>query len=890
MKDKYIPGSGPLGAQIMVLHESPSLKEVSAGRLLENPDVASVLREAGLNIRNCFQSFVSKYYVPPNPKKGRKIPFEVRAKKYHESDTFMSEQVDDLQKEVNQLKPNLILALGGTALWALTGRSGKKNGITQNRGSILLGMGVKCIATYNPAQLSWQSETSPEFIGYWNRAIMVCDIKRAIAQSQFREIIRPHRILEVAKSYEHFRSFYERYKDNYLVSVDIESGGNCVPICVGLAFNKTHGMTLPLWNTNGISTIPDIELVHCWILLAHILETHGIIGQNFRGYDTDKLRMLGFRTRKLIHDVMMKVYAINPELPVGLAFNTSVYTEEPFYKDDGMYHGSINDLLMGCARDSCVTYEVHENTESDLIEIGQKKFYENFLMKLPDVYNDIQNQGFRIDTTERDMLLRKYIEWDEKCRYELFKLTGTEINVSSPKQIEILLFENYKLPRKPGTGEEYITELLNSPKVKDTTHRRVLELILENRRVKKSIQTYMMALPDYDGRMRTTYFLCLNTGRTSTGQQDPPIRPEIEVVDENGKKKEKVIGTAFQTMTKHGDVGADIRGMYVPDTHHIEFIYDKPILVEEEEVFIQADSAQAEARVIFLLADDEQALIDIDNRDYHALTASWFFGGTEDDYSKKKLGYEHPIRFVGKTLRHAGHLGAGKKRAAIAVNTDARKFKIPIIVTEAITERALIIFHTKQPRIQKVFQFQVIECLKRDKSLTAGLPYGIDSNVGGRRVFYERWGEELFRQAFSYIPQRSISDNTKAALIRIKEYIPSIKCVMESHDGLLFSIPLSKVPEYSGIIKREMERPIDFSNCSLPRRELSIPCEIEIGKNYRDLSKFKDVPIIGEMPTVRQQSVTEKFSIIDLPRDTRKDNDIYYHTVEKKVNRSFYVD
>jgi hypothetical protein len=572
MKEKYIPGSGPIGANILVVHESPSLKDVAAGRMTDNMEIVSVFKDAGINIHNCFQTYVSKYYVLPNPKKGKKIPFAVRAKKYHESETFLDDQISDLQREVNQLKPNIIIGLGGTPLWALTGNGGKNNGIGEWRGSIVLGMGRKCINTYNPAQLSWQSETTPEFQGYWNRAIMVCDLKRALKQSDFPEIQRPYRFLEVASSYEHLARFYERYKHCLDVSVDIESGGNCVPVCIGLAFNKTHGMTVPLWNVNHISSIPDKELVQMWMLVAQILENHNIIGQNFRGYDTDKLKMLGFRTPKLKDDVMMKVFAINPELPVGLAFNTSIYTEEPYYKNDGMYHGKVIDLLIGCARDSCVTYEINEVAEVDLNEIGQQDFYRNFLMRLPGAYNSVQNQGFRVDPEERDKLLRKYIEWDERCRYELFKLVGTEVNVSSPKQIAILLFENFKLPYKPGTGEEYITELLNSPKVKDDTHRRVLELILEGRRVKKSISTYMMALPDYDGRMKTTYFLCLNTGRTSTGQQDPPIRPEIPVIDENGKKKDKVLGIAFQTMTKHGDVGADIRGMYVPDNSHIEVI------------------------------------------------------------------------------------------------------------------------------------------------------------------------------------------------------------------------------------------------------------------------------------------------------------------------------
>ncbi len=256
-------------------------------------------------------------------------------------------------------------------------------------------------------------------------------------------------------------------------------------------------------------------------------------------------------------------------------------------------------------------------------------------------------------------------------------------------------------------------------------------------------------------------------------------------------------------------------------------------------IFLQADSAQAEARVVFLLANDEQALSDIDTHDYHALTASWFFGGKEEDYSKKVLGYESPIRFAGKTLRHAGHLGAGKRRASIELNTQAMKYKIPIKITEQTAERALKIFHMKQPKIQQVFQYEIIESLKKNRRLIASVPYGIDARIGGIRTFYERYGDELFRQAFSYIPQRAITDNTKATALRVKKIIPQIKIVLESHDSLLFAIPQINLDEWALIIKEQMEKPIDFSNCSLPRRSLSIPCEIETGPNYWNLSKFR---------------------------------------------------
>lgn len=308
------------------------------------------------------------------------------------------------------------------------------------------------------------------------------------------------------------------------------------------------------------------------------------------------------------------------------------------------------------------------------------------------------------------------------------------------------------------------------------------------------------------------------------------------------------------------------------------------------EVFVQADSSQAEARVVFLLANDEQALKDIDEHDYHALTASWFFGGTESDYSKKVLGYEHPIRFAGKTLRHAGHLGAGKARATIELNTQARKYKVPITITQAESDRALKIFHRKQPKIQSVFQAGVVNALQKSRTLVAGMPFGFDCNIGGRRTFYERWGDELNRMAFSYIPQRSVSDNTKAAGIRILKIIEDIKIIMESHDALLFSFDDKYLDAYCPIIRKEMERPISFENCSLPRRMLKIPCDIEIGYNYQELSKYKQIRAesVQETELVVEKTLTDEF-MANVPEDSYLDR-VRAEAEEWKIQKKFIVD
>ena len=117
-------------------------------------------------------------------------------------------------------------------------------------------------------------------------------------------------------------------------------------------------------------------------------------------------------------------------------------------------------------------------------------------------------------------------------------------------------------------------------------------------KLKKHSQTYLYSPTDFDGRMRTSYFICLETGRSSTQQQNPPIRPTVEY-DGYGKKvkklkKQQSRGMAFQTITKHGDIGADIRRILVVDDGH---------------VFIQVDSSQAEARIVTHLADDKDRLL-----------------------------------------------------------------------------------------------------------------------------------------------------------------------------------------------------------------------------------------------------------------------------------------
>ena len=819
--NQYVPGKGSSNPKIVFITDAPQREDVAPGYTLAGSAgkfFDRMLSDVGLNRNDVWITSITKTPIPLELG-DKKIPFQTRAQSVGVDIELC---ISRLREEIKVLNPNIIVPLGGAALFNICG----KTRISAHRGSKMLAFGYKAIPTYKPDDVLFQRG---DVRGYWNKALVNLDLKKIARESKTKELVLPNRNLHVVRSSYEFYDFIERNRNSNYPAIDIEAR-NCVPICVGISFNPSSGITVPLWNTRGISSIRDSDIVNLWKLLAEFLANHDVIGQNF-GYDRDKLKRLGFIIRMLYSDTMLKAFVINPELPKNLAYLTSIYTDEPYYKDEGMYEGEINDLLIGCARDACVTKEVDIAQDADLDELGLRDYYQNFVMMLHEPYARMENTGIKTSEELHKEILYKYIEWDERLRHQLYQLTGEYVNTGSPKQVEDLLYNKLLIPARKGTGEEVLTQLLNNT-VKDPIKAKVIELILEDRRVKKTISSYLYAPRDFDGRHRTSYYLCLKTGRSATQQLEPPIRPLVHSKDELGKKIKSAIGLAFQTITKHGDIGPEFRKILIPDDGYI---------------FMSVDSAQAEARVIFLLAEDYEALELIDTHDYHALTASWFVGGTEEDWSKKVLGYEHPNRFLGKTLRHAGHLGASKKRAAIETNTQARKFNINIRVSEAQAERALNTFHAKQPKIKQVFQHGIRECIARTRRLIAPVPYGINAKIGGIRIFFERESEDLYREAFSYIPQRTVSENTKAAAIRIVGNnergiigrAPWMQLLIEAHDGLLFQVPIERKYEAAKILKEEMEVPIDFSTCSLQRGILKIPAEVEEGMNYFDLRKFK---------------------------------------------------
>jgi DNA polymerase-1 len=461
-----------------------------------------------------------------------------------------------------------------------------------------------------------------------------------------------------------------------------------------------------------------------------------------------------------------------------------------------------------------VTYEVYERELAELKERKLDEFFFERQMPLHQFYYDLEKRGILRDDAVQRRLLAKYTEQSANLETKLESMVGVKVNVQSPKQVSKLLFGDLGLPPRKGTDEKTLDALCRNA-TKDPLKKAVIENILETRKVKKTIGTYVNARPHPDGRLRTSYRICLETGRTSTTVLKPPVTTEQ-------------FGLAFQTITKHSEVGEDLREMFVPDPGC---------------VFLEPDLSQAEARIVAALARDQKLLKMFDYQvDIHRVTAAWVEDTAPDGLLQSffnappelsKLWAEQINEFLkgiisersrqlGKKFRHAGHYDMGKREASLQAQ-----------ISEWRAGKILDKFHRSNPNIRGVFHHEIREYLRdHDRRLT--------NPFGRERQFFNRWGDELFKEAYANIPQGTVSDHLKFAMLRIERRCPGLAILQESHDSFLAQCTPDRVDLFTRVIIEELERPIDMSKCSLPRDPIVIPCEIKMGeKNWREMKRIR---------------------------------------------------
>lgn len=178
-------------------------------------------------------------------------------------------------------------------------------------------------------------------------------------------------------------------------------------------------------------------------------------------------------------------------------------------------------------------FDLHEKYIDDLKAEDMFELYENIEMPLVRVLAKMELEGIRCDVDILNSIKKDVDKKISELEREIYDLCGRVFNISSPKQLGEVLFDDLKLPytsKKNEKGYKTSAEVLE--KLKDIHP--VINLILEYRNYTKVNSTYLEGLKKYimdDGKIHTIYKQTLTrTGRLSSvdpNLQNIPARDEL---------------------------------------------------------------------------------------------------------------------------------------------------------------------------------------------------------------------------------------------------------------------------------------------------------------------------------------------------------------------------
>ncbi|MBE6865131.1 MAG: DNA polymerase I [Ruminococcus flavefaciens] len=214
----------------------------------------------------------------------------------------------------------------------------------------------------------------------------------------------------------------------------------------------------------------------------------------------------------------------------GYLLNTSAsdYAVDKLCAEYGVHYYSENGELADLLSISLLT----EKLRTAIAEEGMSELLENIEMPLTEVLASMEDTGIRIDRSGVEDFGVYLSEMIEETQKMVFDDAGHEFNISSPKQLGTVLFDEIGLPAKKKTKSGYSTsadvleELRNQSPIVDN--------VLKYRQYTKLNSTYVVGLLDKiapDGRIHTSFKQTeTRTGRISSTEpnmQNIPVRTEL---------------------------------------------------------------------------------------------------------------------------------------------------------------------------------------------------------------------------------------------------------------------------------------------------------------------------------------------------------------------------
>lgn len=504
-----------------------------------------------------------------------------------------------------------------------------------------------------------------------------------------------------------------------------------------------------------------------------------------------------------------------------------------------------NSFLEYNCLDAACTLQARDAFWPDLASGGFQPAYDMTIDLLP-VLSFMQTRGIKVDHTALQQTRTEILKSAATKQEELNGLCGRELNVNSPNECKKYFYIELGIPPYYNEGSVTVDDLALQRLSRGTAKRpglRQAKLVQEIRGLQKLDGTYLNLEFDADGRMRCSY----NPRGTKFGRL-------------SSSKTIFGTGTNMQNLPQE---------------------FKKFLVADEGYVFWEVDKRQAEWIVVAYLANDANMIRVIEEGlDVHIHTASLMFGVEPEviQYENKIVGQntdpdiisvlrnndELLTRFTQNFPRTMSGRQCGKKsNHGLNYDEGPNKFALINEIEQREATRIVEMYHQIYPGIRSNFHEGVKRQLTKDRTLT---------NCFGRRVrFMDAWGPDLWKAAYSMLPQSSVVDSLNQGMVKIyndyqlcnSEGPVNIDILAQVHDSILLQIPVHTVEQHQLFdwVRQAVHHYVS-PNLLYNGKAFKIATDDKIGMNWggvsttnplgmRELKNLTDLPQILEALDVR---------------------------------------
>jgi uracil-DNA glycosylase family 4 len=789
-----VPPTGRLDSQYVLVGEAPGKIEVRDRK----PFVGPAGNELNRDLNSACISRPVCYIT--NVIKDLDIPTENYIQLYKNKrllkEPIISEKgqqyIDFLRWELAQTSAKVFGAIGAISMYVLTG----KVGITKWRGSILdctLVEGRKVVPILHPATV-----IAPKY-NYLNRRLIVFDLKR-LNELASNLYVPTERELIIEPTFIQTMEFLEYCKTEGLrkrrVSYDIEvymkrthKEISCIAFAVGL-----RAICIPFADANGDYFLLNQE-AEIWKKIAEILEHPGIriVAQNITFDSHFLLRTYGICVSNL-DDTMIAQNIILSDYPKGLHFITNLFTDHPYYKDDGKdFVGTSSENYKQYwrynATDAIICSEAMPKQMEELERLKDTSIYNNQVRIIgPLVY--MMERGIKVDVEGMQKLRSEYEQRINENQLALNLIVGEPLNAKSPKQLKDYFSGKKNIqPYKEKGAITYNDLAMTRLKRRGFKEAEYIQTI---RRYTKLRSTYLdIAKIDEDGRWRCSF--------NPAGTRFSRLSSSTNIWGSGGNTQ---------------NIPHDLQEFFLPDDGYVYYAFDLE---------------QAENRIVAYVGEIIEMIecfekdVDVHARTGRMIMMSYY--GEEkareiDVRSISPLGDKtHTWRDYGKKANHGFNYSWSYKAFALTNELSEKDGKL---IHDA--------YHKLYPGVQQNFHAYVRHSLRTTRSL---------NNLMGRKTLFMGalkgpQADSTFKEAYSCIPQGTVGDIiNKRGLNYIyynQDLFKPIELLRQVHDEVGFQIPLNVSWEIHAkmllLIKKSLENPLRTHN----GREFIIPAGLTVGK------------------------------------------------------------